>query len=304
MLPFTRILSRQMLSSQMALWFALLLISLAETVTLLVVPVGLAFHALLLALLLIWAAQTSNRSFAAIILTLSLAPLIRILALALPLAFFPPITWYAIIGAPLLLATVMVARQLGLNRIQLGLRFGNPGGELLIGFGGLLLGVLEYAILRPNPLLTQISWLDMLVAALILLVATGFLEEFLFRGLMQAVLLPVLGQHRGMLYISLLFAVLHIGYGSLLDIGFVFVVGLIFALIVARGRSLFGVTFAHGLTNITLFIIAPVAASAPQSNLSQSLPWAVALSSGLFLLGLIRLVAWPAKRELAMAAAD
>jgi len=92
--------------------------------------------------------------------------------------------------------------------------------------------------------------------ALILLVFTGFLEEYIFRGLMQRAAGAVMARF-GLIYVSLLFAVLHIGYRSLADFAFVFCVGLGFSLVAQRTRSIWGVTLAHGLTNITLFLIYP-----------------------------------------------
>ena len=62
---------------------------------------------------------------------------------------------------------------------------------------------------------------------------------------------------RGIIYISLLFAVLHMGFLSWLDVVFVFAVALFFSWVVKKTGSLFGVTLSHGITNIVLFLIAP-----------------------------------------------
>jgi membrane protease YdiL (CAAX protease family) len=66
-----------------------------------------------------------------------------------------------------------------------------------------------------------------------------------------------LGHWWGILYVAALFAVLHFGYRSVLDVLFVFGVGGLFGWIVARTGSLVGVTLAHGLTNIMLFLVMP-----------------------------------------------
>ena len=62
---------------------------------------------------------------------------------------------------------------------------------------------------------------------------------------------------RGIVYISLLFAILHIGFLSWVDVIFVFGVGMFFGWWVKKTGSLLGVTLAHGLTNVTLYLIAP-----------------------------------------------
>jgi membrane protease YdiL (CAAX protease family) len=128
--------------------------------------------------------------------------------------------------------------------------------QIAVALTGVALGYLEYKILKPQPLVETFSLQAIWLPALILLVFTGFLEELIFRGLMQRASLPTIGR-LGLVYVSLLFGVLHIGYRSLADLVFVFLVGLFFSLIVERTRSIFGVTLAHGLTNITLFLIFP-----------------------------------------------
>jgi hypothetical protein len=82
------------------------------------------------------------------------------------------------------------------------------------------------------------------------------LEEMIFRGLLQRSAGDAL-RRMGVVYVALLFAVLHIGYQSLADFCFVLLVGLFFGWVVQRTRSLLGVTLSHGLTNITLFLIMP-----------------------------------------------
>jgi membrane protease YdiL (CAAX protease family) len=61
--------------------------------------------------------------------------------------------------------------------------------------------------------------------------------------------------------VALFFGVLHVGYQSLVDVIFVTGVGLLFGWIVLRTRSIIGVTLAHGLTNIMLFLIMPFVAN-------------------------------------------
>ena len=61
----------------------------------------------------------------------------------------------------------------------------------------------------------------------------------------------------GILYVSLLFAVLHIGFLSWIDVVFVFAVALFFGWVVKKTGSLSGVTLAHGITNILLYLVLP-----------------------------------------------
>jgi membrane protease YdiL (CAAX protease family) len=147
-------------------------------------------------------------------------------------------------------------RSLGTSWRALGLTLHGWPLQLVVGLSGLVSGAPEYQILRPDPLATRLSWQAIWQPALILLVCTGLLEEMIFRGLLQRSAGDVLGRW-GIPYVALLFAVLHLGYESLVDVAFVLAVGLFLAWVVHRTRSLLGVTLAHGLTNVMLFLIMP-----------------------------------------------
>ena len=95
-----------------------------------------------------------------------------------------------------------------------------------------------------------------MVASVILMVSTGFAEELIFRGVIQRASIQALGRF-GLLYVAILFAVLHIGYGSIPDLILVFTVALLFGWVAEATWSLLGVTLAHGLTNIVLFLVMP-----------------------------------------------
>jgi membrane protease YdiL (CAAX protease family) len=95
-----------------------------------------------------------------------------------------------------------------------------------------------------------------LVPALAVGISTGFPEELIFRGVMQTATRPLLGRWNWV-YVSAVFAVLHIGYKSVLDLAFVFGVGLLYGWIFERSRSIVGVAVGHGLANVILFFVAP-----------------------------------------------
>jgi CAAX prenyl protease-like protein/helix-turn-helix protein len=144
---------------------------------------------------------------------------------------------------------------------------------MLMG-AGLGLGALEYYILAPAPLVSSFSWGTIGLAALSLMVFTGLMEELLFRGLLQAVAQPVLGGW-SIVYVSLLFATLHIGQLSALELVFAFGVGLLFAQLVRWSGSILGVALAHGMTNITLFLIMPYLAHHSSESVAQHVSYVI-----------------------------
>ncbi len=237
----------------------LVLLTVAEVLTALVEPrLGLLLHSLLLTGALIYGARCCDRPAYRFWMGVSLAPLIRLLSLSLPLRSVPFIYWYLIISVPLYVA-VFILRRLILQTswAQVGLHGRGLALQALMPFLALPLGMLEYRILRPAPLISGRNPGEFLIAALILLVSTGLVEELIFRGVMQQVAVEVMGRE-GLVYVSAIFAVLHIGHRSLADVFFVFGVALLFGWFVRRTRSIVGVSLTHGLINIWLFLIAPL----------------------------------------------
>ncbi len=249
----------------------LLAITFAEAIVILLEPaiglvsssvIGIACHVLILFAVIIDAALINRQYNQKLVLSLAIVPLIRIISLSLPLADIPQIWQYPVIYIPLLVAAVVLARILDLKPGDIGIRFGFLPLQLIIGLVGVGLGIAEYLILTPEPMIEELTWQTAWLPALVLLLSTGFVEEFIFRGVLQKTAVEAFGGW-GIVYVGFIFAVLHIGWiraespFALLYIVFVFLVALFFGWIVKKTGSILGVTLSHGITNIVLFIVAP-----------------------------------------------
>jgi len=234
-------------------------IAAAEIITVYANPAwGVAVHATIFLALIVHSALTASDAVRQrFLLSLSLAPLTRIVSLAMPLVRLPQLWWYAIIYPPLLVAALVTMRITGLSRRAVGLTRGRVWLQLGIAVSGLVIGVLEYLILRLDPLITHLSWQTVIFPAFLLVMTTGFVEELIFRGVMQQTASARFGWG-GIVYVSLVFAVLHLGFFSWLDVAFVFAIAVFFGWAVKRTGSLLGVTLAHGTTNAILYLIAPL----------------------------------------------
>ncbi|MGH2457600.1 MAG: lysostaphin resistance A-like protein [Chloroflexota bacterium] len=262
--------------------YALYLIALivAEAMTTLVDPsAGLILEGAILIALVFHSALIWGRPGHRLLLALTLAPLIRLLSLGLPLGGFPVVDWYLIVSVPLFVGAAMLASALGYSWSDVGLRAPNPIGspsramasparralwdafpflaQLLVAATGPALGYAEYWILQPAPVVDGLTWERLWAPVLIVVVSTGLLEEVLFRGLIQRAAVEVMGRP-GVVYAALIYAAFHLGYRSSLDLIFVLGVGLFFGLVVAKTGSLLGVTLSHGLANLTLLIVLPL----------------------------------------------
>ena len=234
------------------------LIAVAEAVTSFVNPAyGVSFHTAIFFSLLTLSASRVLGNSSSLFLNLSLAPLIRVVSLSLPLAYFPRYAWYLVAGAAVLLAalTLMWAQGVGFNEV--GVNFNRPLAQALIGLTGAPFGAIEYYILKPEPLAAKMPLPDLILLAVALAFFTGFVEEMVFRGLMQHSAVEVLGLRDGLLAVNTVFSILHIGWLSIYDVVFVFSIGLFFGILVLKTGSITGVSLSHGVTNVFLFLIMP-----------------------------------------------
>ena len=236
----------------------LLGVATAELITIWEPVFGIFLHLLLLTAFLVLALGEHGRGLPVIGLALAVAPTIRILSLTMPLSNFPQLSWHLIVSVPLFVMVSLIARALQIDRRRLGLVFDLSPVQWAIALIGLPLGLIQYLILRPEAaLVPNFDWRLMWLPALALLISTGFLEELIFRGLLYEVATRLFGMMGGIAYVSALFGVLHLGYQSIVDLLFVLVVALVFGEMRRRTGTILGLAVAHGLTNITLFLIYP-----------------------------------------------
>ena len=236
-------------------------IALAELTTAAISPsLGLGLHACVL-LTLLWAGARSDEDDSrGMFFALMTAPLLRIFSLALPLNSFPQTWWYVIVMVPVWVSAWIAARTAGYSCADLGLTISWRALplQLLVLPMGLLLGALEFLILQPLPLATGLTWGAVWLPALVLVVATGFGEEVIFRGLLQQAAMWRFGPWRGVLFVTVVFAAMHIGYLSIPDLALVFAAGLGLGWVTWRSGSLLTATVMHGSANVTLFLLAPL----------------------------------------------
>ena len=238
----------------------ILFIVVAEVVTSFSDPsYGLVLHSLILiSLLVLSSLKQGENPISGLFLTLSLAPLIRIISLSIPLTYFPGYLWFIVGNVPVLVATVAMMRVQGISFKDAGIVFRKPLEVAAIALTGIPLGFIDYFILKPEPMGIGLSFWNIVFLALGLGFSTGFVEELVFRGLMQRSAVEAFGERRGLIGVALVFAALHIGWLSPVDLVFVFSVGLFYGFMVLKKGDIIGVSLSHGLTNVVLFLVAPV----------------------------------------------
>jgi len=241
----------------------LVAIVIAETLTAYYqLMLGLIFHSVLVFTLIIHSSYlaSTDMKLSRLLAALLLAPLIRIFSLATPLWPFTTLQWLFIVTFPLLGAAFSVMYVQGLGRKDVGLCFRSfkkapiQVGIALLGFP---IGIVEFFILQPAAWISSLALFEILQAAFILLLATGLSEELIFRGIILKDAEDAMGRREALIYVSILFASLHIGFLSLADLFFVLLVGLFFGYAVQKTGSILGVTFCHALVNVALYLVIP-----------------------------------------------
>jgi len=203
---------------------------------------------------------TRDKPLAEFLGALVLPPLIRVVTLSIPSTYFTTVEWTLVVSLPLLLAVAAVMQAEGLRRADMFLSVGNRRYlpvSVTLAFVGLGLGFAEYRILRPDPWIATRDMGQMALAGIAIFLSNGLVEELAFRGILLRTGIPLLGQRGTLLFGSLVYAALHIGTLSPLDIAFAFAVGLVFGVVVLLTRSLLGAIGAHTLASAALYLILP-----------------------------------------------
>jgi membrane protease YdiL (CAAX protease family) len=241
----------------------LLAIVAAEALTALLHPaIGVLCHVFLLIVLLAHSAWRPEAAHRPVLPALALLPILRILSVVMPIRGVDPIFWHLLIGVPLAVATFLALRAIGFSWADIGLGPGwaAPWWQLVIALSAVPLSLAGYLIIRPEfpqagaPLMTLIG------GALVLTFFSGFLEELIFRGVIQHAAGDALGGS-GIFYSSLAFAAVYIGSLSPAYIIFIGLVGLFFGWCVQRTGSIWGVALAHSWLNIGLLLVWPLVAA-------------------------------------------
>ena len=227
---------------------------------------GLLLHILLAFALLFVAVyiQDWDMPLSLFLVALSLAPLIRIFSLSMPrfwgTSAVDTLPWLAVVGIPLMTAAGAVAYVQRISLRDLGLRLltGRGAGiQIAIAATGVPLGFIEYTILREQAWIPSPTLEAVVLGGLVMFFATGLAEEIIFRGIMLRRAIEILGTNWGVLFVTCVFSAMHIFFRNLVDLAFVFCVGLLYAAFMVKTKNLWGAIGSHTLANVILYLIAP-----------------------------------------------
>jgi len=216
---------------------------------------SMTVHGINLVLLALSAAYVEDRSFQA----LMLLPLFRLLNIAMPVFFTLTLYSYILVYAPMFLPIILILRERRFTTAEIGFSQSNLGFLIPLGAAvGLVLGWMEYNVIHPERITPDETLESLFILTLVMIVFVGFIEEFIFRSVLQTVLEDRWGNLRGLFGASVLFGLMHSGYHVMAELFFVTFAGLVFGYFFQRTRNLAAISVAHGITNVSLFMITPI----------------------------------------------
>ena len=232
------------------------LILLAEFLIFLGKPsAAMPIHALNLILLILSSIYINNRIYPA----LMLLPLFRLLNVAMPVFFDLTLYSYSMVYAPMFIPIHFLLKDGFVGRAEAGMTFKGFWFYLPLAISvGFALGWGEYNVIHPQLLTPDANIKEILILIVTMIFFVGIVEEFIFRSSLQTILEERLGSVAGLLLASVIFGFMHSGYRLPLELLYVTFAGVIFGLLFWLTRSLPIISLAHGVTNISLFLVVPL----------------------------------------------
>lgn len=220
---------------------------------------AILFHMFVLVIVSIGTVRIKDKYITWALQALMLLPLLRLINFSMPVFSEMVLYRYFYIYIPMFIPIFLIIRHQSFSPVQLGLSFKKLILYLPLSLViGLLIAEAEYFIMSPGPIVPNMSLYNIVDVALIMVFCVGLVEELMFRSILQTRLEGVFGSTLGLILASLLFGLMSSIYGTVPEILFATVVGLILGYMFSKTRSLPFVALTHGLVNIFLFALIPL----------------------------------------------
>ncbi|WP_094226581.1 CPBP family intramembrane glutamic endopeptidase [Methanolobus psychrotolerans] len=220
---------------------------------------GIVMHVITLLTLSVSAIWIDGSHVSRSLQVLSLLPILRLLNVSMPVFSDMTLYLYIYVYTPLLVPIYFIIRHQHITKRTLGIHFRDMQKYLPLSVAvGFIIAQGEYLTINAGNLVPDLSFVSILKLSIVMIFFVGFLEELIFRSLLQTRLSDSFGHVKGLLLASLLFGVMHSGYGTIYEIFFTSFAGLVIGYMFQRTNSLPLVTLTHGFVNVFLFGIIPL----------------------------------------------
>ena len=189
---------------------------------------------------------------------LMLLPILRLINLSMPIFIETTLYTFIFIYGTLAIPVAVIIIHQRHSFEQIGISLKNIEAYMFLSIPlGFLLGLGEYLIIQTGYLIPELTFGNLLKLTLIMVFFVGLVEELIFRAILQTRLEQALSVREALLITSLLFGLMHSGYGTFYEILYTCFVGFIMGLAFYKTRSLPFIAVLHGFVNVFLFGIFP-----------------------------------------------
>jgi len=190
---------------------------------------------------------------------LILLPILRLVDLSMPVFYDVKLYNLIFIYGLLVIPVSIAATNQEFTRTQLGITFKKIWIYIPLSIVlGLLIGAGEYLIAGKHLLIGDLSVFSLLMLSIIMIFFVGLVEETIYRSILQNRLETAFGNRKGLIITSILFGLMHSGYGNINEIVYTFLIGIFIGYLFYRTRSLPLVALTHGFINVFFFGIIPL----------------------------------------------
>lgn len=189
---------------------------------------------------------------------LMLLPVLRLINLSMPVFFETTLYTFVFVYGSLAIpvASVIIHQRYSLE--QIGISMKNIEAYMVISIPlSLVFGLGEYLTIKAGYLIPDLTFENLLKLTFIMVFFVGLIEELIFRSILQTKLEKALSIGESLLITTLLFGLMHSGYGTFYEILYTGFIGLFIGLIFYKTKSLPFIMVLHGFINVSLFGIFP-----------------------------------------------
>ncbi|HWQ44443.1 MAG TPA: type II CAAX endopeptidase family protein [Methanosarcina barkeri] len=220
---------------------------------------AMGIHALILLGLSFSTMFVKNEEIQKTYQALILLPILRLVDLSMPVFYEVKLYNLIFIYGLLVIPVSIAATNQEFTRTQLGITFKKIGIYIPLSIVlGLLIGAGEYLIAGKHLLIGDLSVFSLLMLSIIMIFFVGLVEETIYRSILQNRLETAFGNWKGLIITSILFGLMHSGYGNINEIVYTFLIGIFIGYLFYRTRSLPLVALTHGFINVFFFGIIPL----------------------------------------------
>jgi membrane protease YdiL (CAAX protease family) len=189
---------------------------------------------------------------------LMLLPVLRLINLSMPIFFETTLYTFIFVYGFLAVPVVVIIVNQRHSLEQIGISMKNIGAYMVLSIPlSFILGLGEYLTIRAEYLIPDLTFGNLLKLTIIMVFFVGLIEELIFRSILQTRLEQALSISESLLITSLLFGLMHSGYGTSYEILYTSFVGFLMGLVFWKTKSLPFIAVLHGFINVFLFGILP-----------------------------------------------